>query len=287
MPMGEAMHGASSFRRQGQPKRDHSRGDAEMTQEYPPTSTPSRRRGAPLPPQQEGTADVVKGQAAELSQAGVQAGKHTAEVAREQASGVVAEVSSQGKNLLGQAQDQLAEQASRGQQRLAEELLSLSDQLSSMAENSGQDGMATDLTRQAASRAREAGQWLKDRRPEHVVDELQSFARRRPAVFLALAAGAGLVAGRLTRGIKAAADDDSAPAAPMSSGTVTDVSGLRAQPPEGAAYPPETVTGLAGGAVASAGGLVRTGDVEATDPGPARDDGTALTDDQADLRDLP
>jgi hypothetical protein len=41
------------------------------------------------------------------------------------------------------------------------------------------------------------------------VTEMQSFARRRPAVFLLLAAGAGLVAGRLTRGLKGAATDDS------------------------------------------------------------------------------
>jgi hypothetical protein len=44
------------------------------------------------------------------------------------------------------------------------------------------------------------------------VDEVQSFARRRPGVFLALAAAAGLVAGRLTRGIKAASSDGPAPA---------------------------------------------------------------------------
>ena len=44
---------------------------------------------------------------------------------------------------------------------------------------------------------------------------MQSFARRRPAVFLVLAAGAGLVAGRLTRGLKdSAAGNPTATAAP-------------------------------------------------------------------------
>ncbi len=166
-----------------------------MTQEYPPTPTSPRRQGGSLPPQEEGTADVAKDQAAELSHSGVQAGKHAAEAAREQASVVAGEVGSQGRNLLDQAQDQLGQQAGRGQQRLAAELHSLGDQLSSMAESSDQGGMAVDLARQAAARAREAGQWLGDRRPEQVVDEVQSFARRRPAVFLALAAGVGLVAG--------------------------------------------------------------------------------------------
>jgi len=131
-------------------------------------------------------------------------------VAREQASGVAVEAGRQGRDLLHQAQGQLEEQAAQGQQRLANQLLSLSDELRSMAGASGQGGMAADLASQAASRVRSAGQWLDDRKPGQVADEVQSFARRRPAVFLALAVGAGLVAGRLTRGLKDASNDDSA-----------------------------------------------------------------------------
>ena len=167
-----------------------------MTENYPPASTPSRR-GKPSPPQpakEMGTAEVVQDQAADLSHSSVQAGKHVADVAREQASGVAAEAGRQGRDLLRQAQNQLEEQAAQGQQRLAAGLLSLSDELSSMADGSTQGGAAADLARDAASRARDAGQWLGGRRPAQVVDEVQSFARRRPGVFLALAAAAGLVA---------------------------------------------------------------------------------------------
>ena len=123
------------------------------------------------------------------------------DVAREQASGVAAEAGRQGRNLVEQAQGQLHEQAAEGQQRIAKKLLSLSDELRSMAENSNQ-GVAADVAQQAASRVRDAGHWLEKREPGQVVNEVQSFARRRPAVFLVLAAGAGLVAGRLTRGLK-------------------------------------------------------------------------------------
>src|SRR6185437_14510347 len=104
------------------------------------------------------------------------------------------------------------DQAAHGQQRLAKQLLSISGELRSMADNSG-PGMAADLAQQAASRVREAGRWLDSREPGQVATEVQSFARRRPAVFLLLAAGAGLVAGRLTRGLKGAATDDSTAAA--------------------------------------------------------------------------
>ena len=199
-----------------------------MTENYLPASMPPPQRDhCRLLAQEQGTADVVKDQAADLGHSGIQAGKHAADVAREQASGVAAEAGSQGRDLLRQAQDQLGEQAAQGQQRLAAELLSLSDELSSMADGSGQGGVAADLARHAASRARDAGQWLGDRRPAQVMDEVQSFARRRPGVFLALAAGAGLVASRLTRGIKSASSDDPAPAAPDA---VRELSGQWPQP---------------------------------------------------------
>ena len=160
-----------------------------MTDNYPLTSTPPER-GEPLPPasaEEQGTADVVKSQATDLSHSSIQTGKHVADVAREQASGVAVEAGRQGRDLLHQAQGQLEKQAAQGQQRLADQLLSLSDELRSMADASGQGGMAASLASQAASRARNAGQWLDDRKPSQLADEMQSFARRRPAAFLALA----------------------------------------------------------------------------------------------------
>ena len=111
-----------------------------MTENYSPTSMPPQHGDplTPLPAQQQDTAGVVKDQAADLSHSGIQAGKHAADVAREQASGVAGEVGRQGRDLLGHAQDQLGEQAAQGQQRLATELLSLSEELSSMADGSAQ-----------------------------------------------------------------------------------------------------------------------------------------------------
>jgi hypothetical protein len=186
-----------------------------MTQEYSAESAPPAQR-ADSPPR-EGTAEMVRDQAAGLSQSTVQAGKHAADAAREQGSEMAAEVARQGRDLVRQAQDQLGDQAARGQQRLAATLHSLSDQLSGMADGSPQDGMATDLARQAAARADDAAHWLSSRQPAQVVDEVQSFARRKPGAFLALAAGAGLIAGRLTRGMRAASSDDQEPAAPAAS----------------------------------------------------------------------
>jgi hypothetical protein len=181
-----------------------------MTQEYSAESTPPAQRAGSAPPRR-GTGDVARDQAAELSRGTVQAGKHAADAAREQASGVAAEAARQGRDLLGQAQDQLGEQAAKGQHRLAATLHSLSDQLSDMASGSSGDGMAADLAQQAAARAGDAAQWLNSRQPAQVVDEVQSFARRRPGIYLVLAAGAGLIAGRLTRGMTAVGRHDQEP----------------------------------------------------------------------------
>ena len=205
-----------------------------MTENYPTGTTPPPAAEWPEMEPEHDTTQVVKDQASDLANSGVQAGKHVGDVAREQASGVAAEAGRQGRNLLEQAQGQLHEQASEGQQRIAKKLLSLSDELRSMAENSNQ-GVAVDVTQQAASRVRDAGHWLEKREPRQVVNEVQSFARRRPALFLVLAAGAGLVAGRLTRGLKdATAGDSTETAAPA---TAPGLGELPARPADVAGYP--------------------------------------------------
>lgn len=255
-----------------------------MTHNYPPASLPSQR-GEPLPSasaEEQGTADVVKSQATDLSHSSIRTGKHVADVAREQASGVAVEAGRQGRDLLHQAQGQLEEQAAQGQQRLVNQLLSLSDELHSMAGASGRGGMAASLASQAASRVRNAGQWLDGREPGQVVDEMQSFARRRPAVFLALAVGAGLVAGRLTRGLKDANSDNSAVAAPAAT---QELSGQWAQPSDMASYPPATAAGVSDqtpGLSVPASGLPPAGADPAWEAGPAYGERSPLvTDDQA------
>jgi hypothetical protein len=203
-----------------------------MTENYPTGTTPPPVGG--WPETDHDTAQPVKDQASDLANSSVQAGKHVGDVAREQASGVAAEAGRQGRNLLQQAQNQLHEQTAEGQQRIAQKLLSLSDEVRSMAENSSQ-GVAADVAQQAASRVRDAGHWLEKREPGQVVSEVQSFARRRPAVFLVLAAGAGLVAGRLTRGVKdASAADPTETAEPA---TVAGLGRQPTQPADVAGYP--------------------------------------------------
>jgi hypothetical protein len=155
-----------------------------------------------------GSIDVAKDQAASVGQSAADAGQHVATVAQDQAKNVVAEAGSQAKDLLAQARTELSEQAGAQQQRLASGLHALGDELHSMTQHSEQPGVATDLARQGATKSHDIASWLEDREPGHLVTELQSFARQRPGTFLLAAAGAGLLVGRLTRGVKDAGSDD-------------------------------------------------------------------------------
>jgi hypothetical protein len=175
-----------------------------------PPSTPASAPPAQLGPYEPApsTPDVAKEQAAGVAQSAAAAGKSVAETATEQTQQVAQEAGRQAKDLLKQTQSELSDQASAQQQRAAANLHALGDELGSMADRSEQDGVATDLVRQAAGRSHDVASWLDQREPGHVLDEVRNFARRRPGTFLVLAVGAGLLAGRLTRGIKEAASSD-------------------------------------------------------------------------------
>ena len=175
----------------------------------------SAERGLSAEREGPSTTDVAKDQAAEVAGTARDAGKHVAGVAGEQAGQVASEATHQVKQLVQQTRGELTEQAASQQQRVASGLRSLSKELSAMAQGSEQSGMATDLVHQASDRTNAVASWLEQREPGHVVDEVTRFARQRPGTFLALAAGAGLLVGRLGRGLKAANDDSNDGTAPL------------------------------------------------------------------------
>jgi len=175
-------------------------------------STPRYQEGAYEPSTTGGaqsTADVAKGQAGAVAGSASDAGRHVAGVAGEQAGQVASEASQQVRDLVHQTRGELTEQAATQQKRVAGGLRSLGEELHSMAQNSEQQGPATDLVKQAAERTSTVASWLEDREPGNVVEEVTRFARQRPGAFLAIAAGAGLLVGRLGRGLKAANGDSS------------------------------------------------------------------------------
>jgi hypothetical protein len=188
---------------------------------------------APLPPpapmgtstqtSSASTADVAKDEAKNVQETAVQAGSQVASTATDQAKEVVHETQRQAKDLIDQGKSQVREQAISQQQKAGQSLTSLAQELRGLADgtSSGAPGPARDLLQQASGMVDDFAHKLQTRDPGELLDEVRSFARRKPGLFLLGAAAAGIVAGRLTSGVKAAHSGSG----PSSNGS----SGYRAQ----------------------------------------------------------
>jgi vacuolar-type H+-ATPase subunit H len=196
------------------------------------TGTPDPLGAAAMPPTypvstgtsstSSSTSETVKGEAAGVAQQAGQSARDVTDTAKEKAQETVGVAKDKAKETVGEARSQaralfdtsrseLTDQASSQQRRLAGGIRSFSSELSSMAAGEvPQEGLATDITRQVSSYLDRVGGWLEDREPGDVLDEVSRFARRRPGAFLAIAAGLGLVAGRVARSLKdeSSSDDD-------------------------------------------------------------------------------
>ncbi|MFI8345300.1 hypothetical protein ACIF8W_35325 [Streptomyces sp. NPDC085639] len=147
-------------------------------------------------------------------------GSKAAEVggtAKDQAANVVGEATAQARDLVGELRTQLTDQAQTQTQRLAENVRRLSQELRELGENGRPDSTMADVARQIADGGHQIAAHVEKRGPDGLVGDLQSFARRRPGVFLAGAALAGFVVARAGKsvsaagsaGIPSAAHDDS------------------------------------------------------------------------------
>lgn len=141
-------------------------------------------------------------------------GRFVARSAKAEAQNVASEAKYQARSVINDAMSQVNSQSRDQKDRLAGTLRTLGDDLESMATNGS--GMAADLARQASDYARSFGSKLESREPTELLDEVRSFARNRPGVFLLGALAAGVAVGRLARG---AADGIAAAEAQQSIGT--------------------------------------------------------------------
>lgn len=160
------------------------------------------------------TTDVAKDQAASVAGGAKDAAANVAGTAKEQVSQVAGEAKKQAKDLVGQARTELTDQAQTQQQRVAGGLHSVSQQLRSLANGEVQQGPATDLTHQAADKVAEIATFFENRDPSQVLSEVRRYAQRSPGMFLALSLGAGILVGRLAKGMTSD-DDSSSTAAPQ------------------------------------------------------------------------
>ena len=177
---------------------------------YPPPggepvyAAPEGEPASPMQSEPTTKRDAAKQEAVQVKDTATDAGRQVAGTAKEEAANVVAETKTQAKSLLSQARDELSSQGSTQKDRLAGTLHGFSKELGAMASGSSESGPITDLALQASRKGGEIAHWLENHDASDVLAEVKSFARRRPVAFLALAAAAGVLVGRIGRGTVAA-----------------------------------------------------------------------------------
>lgn len=222
---------------------DGSYGAPTATQRTAYDAEPELRQSSTFPPastEAPSKTDTAKGEAGEVKQQAADSAQHVTETAKAEAANVAGEVKSNARDLLHQARTDLTAQAGTQQQKAAEGLRSISSELHTMAAASDQPGVATDLIRQAAERSSSVATWLDNRDPGSLLNEVKSFARQRPGTFLLAAAGAGILAGRLSRSLSAGAPETSS--APTAGTPAQYTPPVTRVPDAGVAVPPPPVT---------------------------------------------
>jgi hypothetical protein len=170
-----------------------------MTVQHDPTGTTAFPSGSE-PSTGSGIAETAKTEATNVASTAADGARDVAEEAGAQAKAVAGEAKQQLDRLIGQSRDEVRQEAEARTTQAAGQLRTLSEQFGALLdgrpEAAGQlAGYASDLQGQLsrlAARMEQGG-------AQGVVDDVTRFARRRPGVFLAGAAGMGFVVGRLVR----------------------------------------------------------------------------------------
>ncbi|GAA4479980.1 hypothetical protein GCM10023190_24060 [Enteractinococcus fodinae] len=146
-------------------------------------------------------ADRLKGQAQS-------AADDVADTAKHEAHAVQDEAMDQAKSLASSVQEEANAQASTQQQRLAEQSRTVTDDLQRIRRGERPESdMVLRAVSTVADRAEAFTHQLETKEPRELLSDVRRFASRRPGAFLLIAAGAGLIAGRLTRGMRDAESD--------------------------------------------------------------------------------
>ncbi|WP_261166007.1 hypothetical protein [Microbacterium sp. Marseille-Q6965] len=198
-----------------------------MSQSY--GQTPAAGPGAES--EQGSKTDAVKHEATELKDTAQAEAGHVMETAKQEVSAVGHEAKTQVRDVYRQTTQELRDQAATQQQRVADGLRSLGEQFGSMAQGADNQGMAVDLVQQASQRLSDVSDWLGQRDPGSLLNEVKSFARRKPGMFIAAAAVAGVAAGRLTRALAEGAREEQSTGSHTGTGAAASPETVVAPPP--------------------------------------------------------
>jgi hypothetical protein len=153
-------------------------------------------------------AGQVAGEAKQVGATAADAGQRVASTTKDEASRVASDVASQARTLYHQATTELSSQAAKQQERAASGVRTISQDLSNMGTQHQGGGVASELVQNLSQRAERVADWLENRQPGELLDDVRQYAARRPGLFILLAGVTGAVAARATKALVAEAKPD-------------------------------------------------------------------------------
>jgi hypothetical protein len=152
----------------------------------------------------EATGKSAQQEGQQLAQSAKESSAQVAQTVKEEAANVAGEVKSQARSLAGEARDQVGGRIEQQKSTAVNALRTSADELQSLTRDGDHSRLTSELTRRAAEQAHSIADYLDTKGASEILDDVRSFARRKPGVFLLAAGLAGVVVGRVVRGTVAA-----------------------------------------------------------------------------------
>ena len=148
----------------------------------------------------QAAAHTAAEQASQLGDAAREQAGELASSAREHTADLVGAARDEGAQLVGRARQAVDDEARQRTDELARSVRRFGDGLGALAEGRPEDaGPVIGYARDAAQRVDQLAQRLESRGYDGAVQDVSSFARRRPGVFLLSAGALGFAVGRVIR----------------------------------------------------------------------------------------
>jgi len=122
--------------------------------------------------------DTAKEQAQNVAASAKNEAGNVVETAKEQAQVVTSDVREQAKQLTDEARSQLTDHAFAQRDNAVQSLRSIGDELTGMSDQAIDPGIGAQLTREVGGMAHKSADFLQEREPGQLVEEVREFARR-------------------------------------------------------------------------------------------------------------
>ena len=215
---------------------------------------------------QESNLAKAKEMSKDLAAEGQYSMAEVTDTAKQEAAMLAEQAKEQASHLFEELSADMREQTSLQQRKVAENLRDISNEFLSMLDQSQASGTAATLVDQASHHSGRVADWLDQREPGDLVNEVKDFARKRPGAFLGIALGAGLLAGRITRNASGSDSQDQGAAGSDLSGATGARPDRDYRNPDRVDTPPPVVPRTAGLASDQTPQTASTEDAANTDP---------------------